>query len=248
MKKSSLKILLALYTSTKKPLYLDYFQLQLVLENISYAGLRSSISQMKKKNLLHTQLLMKKLNICITDIGKRELEAQFPAFSPRLRDWQGELSCMVFLTAPKTDKQFRYLRNVLISAGCLQISRGVYATPGSFSETIINECQNSYQKSVTVFTINKYIFNDLQGLIMQQQSITQLVQSYSGISKEINHLLNLNRQVASFTQSQKDQFFSVFDRLFENLVNDKGLMNYYFPQVVSAMSLLTHLQQILTTI
>ncbi|MEN8253482.1 MAG: hypothetical protein ABFQ62_03860 [Patescibacteria group bacterium] len=248
MKESSLKTLLVLYTTTEKPLWLDYFQLQFVLQELSYAGLRSLISQMKKRNLLHTELLMKKTRICITDIGKRKLEAEFPAFSPRLGSWKGELSCVVFLTAPKTDKQFRYLRNVLVSIGCLQISRGIYAYPGKLPEMLINECKNSYQKSVIAFTINKYIFGDLQGLIMGQFSISELVQSYSGIGKEIDRLLNLNKPLASFNDQQKKHFYSVFDRFFKNLQSDMGLINYYFPQVSSAQQLLAHLQQIITQI
>ena len=135
MKINSQKLMLCLYTpKLGDKVWLDYVRLRYLLPKISYAGARSLVSQLRKQGLIVAEKMDNQTKLAISTHGKRSLEALFPAFSSRFRDWQGQVSLLVFITSPAADPRFRYLRKLLRQQGAICITRGVYMYPVFFQK------------------------------------------------------------------------------------------------------------------
>ncbi len=218
----------------------------LVTPQLSNGGRRSLLYTLKQKGVINSEKVLGTTWLSLTSYGLQLLEAQFPALSSSWKVWQGEWDCLVFLKPPKLDQSFRYLRSLLLSAKAVSVTRGVYFLPSLFSEQVTKECWGSYRDSVLIFSIAKWKLANLRRLVIEKYGLLDLIDSYSGVSKEIDKLLKEIDTEKGLTQSRKQEINLVYNRLRDLLIEDLGFTTYYFPQTISGRELLTRLNQVLT--
>ena len=126
----------------------------------------------------------------------------------------------------------------------MPISRGIFFYPGNLPEKITFELNSSYVGAVTVVQFKKWSFGDEREIMGSILAFGDLVNAYSGISKEIDKLLTVENPLIEFNNQAKLSFSSVFDRLFATLKTDHGLQHVYFPQVKTGVDLLFELQSL----
>ena len=219
-----------------------YKQVKKLLSKLSDSGLKSLLFLLNKKQLVSLEKINEELHISITSHGKRALETQFPAFSPRFYKWQGQWSVVVFLRPPKGDKNFRFLRKKLLSLHFLGLTRGVFLYPGEVPEQVLKLCDQLYRDSILILNIQDWIFGDELQVIGLKSGLLDAKDSYSSISKEISRLIEKNEQKKGLIKSSEEEIVSVFHRLYQVLDGDCGVGNYYFPQEDGFLTLLKKLQ------
>lgn len=245
MKENSRKILLFLYPSENEPMWFTFQELQGLVPNLSRAGLQSALFLLDKKELLRIDKTQAEPKYSLSSYGKSYLEDLFPALCESNEKWQGDWSLLIFLEAPKTDKNFRYLRSYLTQNKAIALTRAVYLYPGLISEKLKTDLQHSYKNSVLVLKVSKWLFGDDFKVIGQKAQLNDLFELYSSISKELDRLISVKTIDKSFTQQEKNSFFSALSRFLSVLDSDPALLKLYFPQVESAKQLLFKLQKCL---
>lgn len=245
MKENSKRILLFLYPSENQPVWFNLAELQNLVPNLSHAGLQSALFLLDKKELIRIDKTQVESKYSLSSYGQSYLEDLFPALCESSEKWQGDWSLLIFLEAPKTDKNFRYLRSYLTQNKAVALTRAVYLYPGLISEKIKADLERSYKNSVLVLKVSKWLFGDDFKVIGQKAQLNDLFELYSSISKELDRLISLRSNEKSFTQQEKISFFSALSRFLSVLSTDPALLRLYFPQVESARQLLTKLQKCL---
>ncbi len=247
MKENTQKLLVWLYRSSESGL-VGYEQLSLLFPDYTAGGRRSLIHYLQEQHLLKTDRHGQKTGFSLTTHGREAVESLFPALSERYREtinsglnWYA----IIFLQAPKGDQHFRYLRRQLVDNHSLALSRGVYLYPGPLPGWLQADLHNRYIGAVQVLTVKKWQFGDEQATVDSYYKLSDLVEILSGLSSEIEKLLMIKSEQNSLTNKNKQQLFSVFDRLFEVIKDDPGFSDYYFPQTPSSFSLLKRLQGII---
>lgn len=185
-------------------------------------------------------------SISLTSSGARECNRLFPSLSAHWDTWEGRWEVMVFLEAPKSDPNFRFLRNLLLEEKALAISRGVYAAPAAFSPKVVETLEKLYSNSVAVFETGNWKFGIEKQLVIDQLSLIDVIEGYSGIGREIRELLQICNKNVRLTDQQKQQFKPVFDRFWEIIIIDTGIARFYYPTAPNALELLSELQNLLT--
>jgi DNA-binding transcriptional regulator PaaX len=243
MKQTTKKILLWLYeTAEVEDRQVAVDDLRLILPEITNSGFRSLLNLLKKQQLISQEEKEDKNQLRLTSYGRGSLEAEFPVFSPVMNDWSGQWSLVLFSNAPKSDKQFRYLRKFLVDRQCGQLARGVYVYPGVLPSDVKTLLLKLYIGSVTVVSIDQWLFGDEQSIISGIYSLSDLKNSYSGISTEIHQLLKQKSTKKSIEDRDKQAVCLVFDRLVNSLHSDLGLLPHYYPDSKSGDQLLSQLQ------
>ena len=246
MKLNTQRLLAWLYSPKKEQRRLTtYTELELLLPDMTGGGRRSLVHYLTQKLLIRTERIGDQTQISLTPHGIDALVAQFPAFNEIYQQWQGEWSVLIFRIGPKGDPHFRYLRQLLLDNHAFSLSRGVYLYPGELPEQVINVCKKMYVGSVTIVATHQWSFGDERQIINQQYLLSDLVEVYSGISKEINQLLELKNNQKRLTKKSRLQIYSVFNRLFNILNQDPGFLHYYYPHVSTAPTLLEQLHSII---
>jgi len=229
----------------RNPRAIDYQQLALILPDMTPGGRRSLIYFLTQKHLICTNTLGGKTTISLTSHGTDALISQFPVFSKALREWQGEWSMLIFHKGPKGDPHFRYLRQLLLDQHAFSLSRGVYLYPGELPSQVSNLCKEMYVGAVTVAMVSQWIFGDERRAVSDHYILSDIAEIYSGISNEINQLLETQNEQKRLTKKVRLQIYSVFDRLFNVLSLDPGFLHYYYPQLPTAEQLLNQLHSVL---
>lgn len=267
MKDKTQKLLVWLYQPAllAEKRLVGYDQLELLFPNYTPGGRRSLVYYLQQKHLLKTERQGRKSGFSLTTHGQEAVEELFPALSPRFRgevaasgqpatgssrgsrkqSWQGQWQAVIFIDAPKGDQHFRYLREQLVAIQAVSLSRGVYLHPGPLPASLQAELRSLYVGAVQVLSIDQWQFGDEQATVEEHYNLSDVVEILSGLSSEIEELLTSKKEQNSLTNKNKQQVFSVFDRLFEVLKNDAGLSSYYYPQTLTAFELLMTLQTIL---
>lgn len=245
MKENSKKILLFLYPSENEPVWFSFKELQSLVPNLSLAGLQSTLFLLDKKDLLRIDKTQAELSYSLSSYGKSYLEDLFPALCESDGKWQGDWSLIIFLEAPSTDKNFRYLRSYLTQNKAISLTRAVYLYPGLISDKIKADLQRSYKNAVLVLKVSKWLFGDDFKIIGQKAQLNDLFELYSSISKELDRLISIKSNEKEFTQQEKISFFSALSRFLGVLDSDPALLTLYFPQVEPAKQLLAKLQKCL---
>ena len=245
MKENSKKILLFLYPCADEPSWLNFQQLQFLLPQLSQTGLQSSLFLLDKKDFLRIDRTQAEWRYSLSSYGQSYLEDIFPAFLADHDKWRGDWSLVIFLEAPKTDKNFRYLRSYLTQNKAIGLTRAVYLFPGTTTEKINTELQNSYKNAVLVLKISKWLFGDDFKVIGQKAQLNDLFALYSSISKEIDRLIGIKLNNKTFTQQENLNFHSSLDRFLSVLSTDEALLSYYFPEVEGVRNLLDKFQKCL---
>lgn len=245
MKENSKKILLFLYPSENEPVWLSFNQFQTLLPQLSASGLQSSLFLLDKKDFLRIDKTEIEPKYSLSSYGKSYLEDLFPALSGSNEKWQGDWSLVVFLEAPKTDKNFRYLRSYLTQNKAVSLTRAVYLFPGLIGEKIQSDLQHSYKNAVLVLKVSEWLFGDDFKIIGQKAGLTDVFELYSSISRELDRLIRIKGFNKIFTQQEKESFFSALSRFLSILSADAALLSFYFPQVEGARKLLAKFQNCL---
>jgi hypothetical protein len=244
MKENAQRLLTWLYPSDKTARWVKLDELSLVAPQLTEGGLQSVLSYLQQ----HKRLVIERFDgqqlASITTHGMQALTGQIPAFQAQRRNWQGSWQGVFFLQAPKSDQNFRFLRRLLLGSFALPVNRGIFLYPGNLPEKITFELNTSYEGAVIVTEFKQWSFGDEREVIGSILNFSDQVNSYSGVSKEIDKLLRLETPLIEFTDQSKLRFSSVFDRLFANLKNDFGVQQAYFPQVKGGVDLLFELQNL----
>lgn len=244
MKENAQRILSWLYPPVKTSRWIPVAELSLVAPSLTTGGLQSTLAYLQTKKKIIIERVAGERSASITTHGMKALEEHLPVFSLHQRQWKGNWRGVFFLKAPKSDKNFRFLRRILTYTYALPIARGMYLYPGELPEKVIFELRNSYVGSVLVVEFNHWVFGDEREIIGSVLRLGDLQDTYSSISREIDSLLRLDSSLISFSDQQKMQFSSIFDRLYGSLQNDFGIQKAYFPQLENGVDLLFNLQNL----
>lgn len=243
IKKNTQKLLLSLYRPTES-LVMDKRYLELIVPELSPSGLRSLLHQLQQQSLLSVFQGGASPQWSLTKQGHQVVEGLFPAFLPKSDGW----SVLVFLTAPKTDPAFRYLRRYLLEEGWLSLSRGNYLWQGAVSEEVRRECLLSYPSSVLIFEVKEWTLGDFNNFILRQNNITELIKNYSGISREIATLTGRGVSLDTMNDQQKNQLSSLFNRLYENIRVDYGFTGPWLTNISRPLFILRDFQSLIRSI
>lgn len=246
MKKNSKKLLLWLYKRTKTESWVSLSAVSLVIP-LSSTSLRALLKLHQQSGLLTIDTTQPEWYIQITPLGSELTSGLFPAVSDVYAAWDGRWTVLVFRQAPKTDKQFRYLRDQLVSIRAGAIARGVYLFPGDLPLSFVQLLRSLYNSGqVTVATVTEWQLGSLELLINDVFKLSDVAQLYSGISTEVQQLLAVGDTKKALNGADKEQLSSVFDRFYETTTQDIGLVSHYFSRVPTAIDLLHQMQLIST--
>jgi hypothetical protein len=245
MRENSKKILLFLFPSAGEAVWLTFTQLQRVVPKLSRAGLLSTLFLLDKKDLLRIDKTASEWRYGLSSHGVSRLKALFPALSLINASKQPSWVMLVFLSSPKADQNFRYLRNYLGQNQAVALTRAVYLLPRHLVQQVTPELEKTYKNAVLLVEIGEWLFGDDFKIIGQRAGLVDLFELYSSLSREIDRLTGVKTANKTFTQQENSDFFSALDRFLNLLVQDTALINLYFPEVVSPLNLLGKLQKLL---
>ena len=245
MKNTTKKLLTWLYSPhVHAPLLVKTEDVAWLLPELSPAGLRSLLTHLVAQDLIFREEHQQEMCYRISQSGVTALSQAFPAFSPSWQYWQGGWSCLVFLSSPKSDPQFRYLRTVLIKEKARALSRGVFIYPGSFTSEVLDICHQLYRSHVAIFGFSQWVMGDERSLAISLFALDDIKSIYSGISKEIKSLLTQIDDKKGLTHQQKSEVRGMFERLLPAIEQDPGFLQRYFPGEKTALDILASLQQL----
>jgi len=251
MKENTRKILLFLYPTTdtdqNKPdeqILLEISQLRFLLPDLSLAGFKSLLFYLEKNQYLLKHLINEDHYYSLTSYGREQLEQQFPALSIARRNWHGDWTMIVFLQAIRTDQNFRYLRQFLLKNGCFAINRGIFLYPGQLSDVVLAELNGRYRQGVMAYKLGDCIVGDEQIVIGQKIALSDALKVYSGISKELDELIDIIGSTKILRDRYKMDFYSIYNRFVAFLTEDSGLVHHYYPQVEGPLMLLSKIQKV----
>ncbi|MFA6814548.1 MAG: hypothetical protein GX943_00430 [Candidatus Pacebacteria bacterium] len=251
MKDNTRKILLFLYPTAEsdqsKPddqILLNFVQLRFLLPDLSSSGFKSLLFYLEKKQYLLKHLINEEQQYSLTNYGRGQLEEQFPALSIARRNWHGDWTMIVFLQAIRTDQNFRYLRSFLLKNGCFALNRGIFLYPGQLNDLVLAELNGRYRQGVMVYKLGDCIVGDEQIVIGQKIALNDSLRVYSGISKELDELIEIIGSTKKLRDQSKLDFYSIYDRFATFLAEDSGLIHHYYPQVDGPLMLLSKLQKV----
>lgn len=242
MKKNTQKILLSLFTevSTVKN-RIPLSVLQCIVPELTAGGFRSLLFTLKKQGVISTQRVQGVTTASITHYGTTLLESEFPALSSKWDDWDGSWECLLFMDSPAFDKQFRYLRTLLLSEGALVVNRGVYIAPGGFSQIVLKECRNAYHSSVLLFSVGDWKIATESSFIIEKYGLLDIAEGYSGLSRDVGRLIEISISEKGLIEGNKSGIHLVYDRVVDILLEDPGFCTFYFKEVEKVKNILSRL-------
>ena len=226
--------------------YAGMEELRCILPHLRLSGFKSLLNVLKSQNLITSENTGYGHQFRITRPGATALKKALPALARGEEVWNGKWTALLFRQSPDADKEFRYLRHLLVSYQSLALNRGVYLYPDRFPEQVIKEVEQRYAGSVTMLLIEKWLTDDERQIALSQFGLSDLLLSYSGISKEIDRLISRKKVISELNQGEKSTISSLFDRLYQNVLEDMGILRYYFPQVESGEQLLARFRTLLS--
>ena len=252
MKKNTLKILLstAAPSDRLRPIAAESLH-RFVVPNLSKAGLRSLLYLMKEKGYIKLQSASSQLGaaggayVFGQSEGWRSLLAAIPALRPEWSSWQGDWACLVFLQAPASDRQFRYLRSFCLNHHYFQLTRGVYLAPTWYLKQTLLELEGVYRHSIQVLTVGEWVGGDVREQILEHFDVMGLSTLYSGISNQYQQLLESFVPKKRLNEQQIKYFRSIFERTHDLLLQDLGLVWYYTNSMRPPLSLVESWQSLL---
>ncbi len=246
MKKTSQVLLTALFpvAQNKPGIVLTTKQLRFLVPDLSESGFKSLLYLLEQQELVNRELGDAEPVYSLTNLGKRAVEDEFPALSNRYDSWEGDWALLVFLTAPKGDPQFRYLRSLLLSQGAVALNRGVYLGAGGFSNRVMVELENEYRRSVVLLTVGEWQIGSEKPIVMKSLGLNDIVANYSGIGKQLARLLQEKLEKSSLKNQTKQDSLILFQQFLSVLQEDPGFTTRYIARSTPPLSLLAELQHI----
>ncbi len=243
MRQNTKTILLFLFPSADEPVWMTFAHLSSVVPKLTQAGLASALFLLDKKELLRIDKTGSEWRYSLSSHGVSHLKGLFPALSTAHEKKQPSWLLLVFLTAPKADKNFRYLRAYLSQNQAVTLTRAVYLLFRHLAEKVLPELERSYKNAVLVVELGDWVFGDDYKIIGQRSGLDDLFELYSSISKELDRLISIKSTGKIFTQQENLDFHSALNRFLNLLEQDTALLGVYFPEVVTASELLNKLQK-----
>jgi len=244
MKKSSKKLLFYLGQVDETVVSLDASVSQYILPELSVAGTRSLLYLLNKNFLLEIFTYQKGKQLRITASGMRQLKGLFPAFFTK-EEVEEQWSCIVFIKPPKSDKAFRRLRYLVLAEGAQTMTRGVYLKPGPFSDSLLKTCEEFYKQAVSLFTVGNWIFGFDSLNLLKKMAVDDQLNSLSGISKEVDQLLDNFLQNKIQHHQQKKQIVALLERFYELALTVNGTNQLHLSQEFQGKIILQHCQKLL---
>jgi hypothetical protein len=216
MKQNSQKILLLGYGSASVPFSMYREAVKTILPNISDAGVVSLLQYLRKKQYLYLDAYTGLVSL--TQQGIKVVEGLFPAFNQK-----SGLVVLFFLKPPKHDPQFRTLRRILIAKHVKQITRGVYAAQGQLHAEVSLTLERLYSGHIIAVTVKDWLFGDEKSILASVFDEKAFYRTYSGISRDINGLIDILKDKKTLTEQNKEKIHSVFSLFFNTLQTDTRL-------------------------
>lgn len=230
MKLTTQKLLLSLYSQSDQLVQFPYQLIELILPDLTPGGQRSLLHLLNKQGHLHKETVSDQITLTISDQGRKALQQQFPALKQLSGTRQGQWQLILFLLPPARDKNFRYLRNLVLAAHGLPVTRGVYAFPLELPAEIKHILDHLYKENVLIVAAESQLgFGSLRKIIVEYYRLPDLVSAYSGVSSEIKQLLRQFESVERLTDGQKSLPAMVLDRISQNATQDPGITETYYP-------------------
>lgn len=226
MKKSSKKLLLFLGLVNAGDHSLDYAALDYILPELSAKGIASLVYLLQKNFLVESHIVSDSKQVRITASGMRSLRMLFPGVLTTNDEQASRWHCAVFVASKQSDKAFRYLRSIILTDGAYQLTRGVYIKAAPFSERFIDTCAKLYQSSVSIFSIDQFIFGIDSHILANKMGATEHFADMSGISKEIEQLLSQINNDLSLRNGHKPQIQGLLERIYQ-MASVSGSFNAY---------------------
>lgn len=243
MKENTKRTLVWLYKAGEVVPTFTKTQISIAAPALTSAGLASLLYLLEKRQLVESYQLSGTTLYRLTHYGNRLVESQIPALSTDRHQWNGQWTVVVGIKAPKSDQNFRYLREQLVSMQLISLTRGVFLYPGEKLPTNLQHTiETLYPHAVAVLSATQWQWGDVMAIIGHKIDITSLVGSYSGISSEVNRLIATNKTKKEIDHQSKIEIVSLFDRLYANLQIDFGLGKHFFPQEKFGRELLADIQ------
>ncbi|MFH1967356.1 MAG: hypothetical protein ABIJ03_02500 [Patescibacteria group bacterium] len=238
MKENSLKLLLNVVPTSDQPKAIAVATLKrVVFPNLKSASFRSLLYLAKSRGWLDLQTVAGERVVIGTKQALTALQAQFPALLNVWATWQGDWLCLVFNQPPKTDKQFRYLRNWCQTHKCIQLSRGVYLAPDVYLSQFLNQLKPIYDNSIYILKTREWQADNIDRVAREKYSIIELSNQYSGVSNQIERLLKILDLQKKLDDGHIEQLQSLFERLFLAIAGDLGVIRYYFSYLKAPLAL-----------
>lgn len=243
MKENSKKLLLLLYPTEHQFEWFSVDAMARFFPNLSKAGYQSLLFLLEKKGYLRIDKTRHPWYTSLSPQGRSALEVLFPALLERdvVKDWQ----LVIFLSAPRSDKNFRYLRKLLLLNQAIDLTRGVFLLSKPLPSLVFHELQQRYTNALVLFKVTEWIVGDDYKIIGRKISATDSFSIYSSISNQIDQLIRVAISEKRFIESQKNEVNLAFTRLVEFLAEVNPLLFVYLPQVESPLFLLKKLQNLL---
>lgn len=243
MKQNTKKLLVWLHPTRDTVRWVDQSQVSWLLPKLTPAGLRSLLFLLEKKQFILVEKLSDRTLVSSTSHGQKALGEHIPAFSDERDNWDRSWTIIAFTQAPVGDKNFRYLRQVLLGVQSIPLARGLFLYPGKVPDKIMELVTQLYRSSVVIMESKNWKFGDEHEIIGRKTNMTDVVNIYSGISNELDALTRESELNNGREDQQKEHLFSIFNRLYDALSVDSGLTKHYFPQVKGGVELVGRLQQ-----
>lgn len=219
IKENTKKTLVWLYPTAAEWRFVPKTRIGFVVPHLSPAGVRSLLYTLEKKQLILSQRINGELSYGLTTIGKATIETEIPILKG---DQQAntEWSLLVFQQAPASDRNFRYLRQLLLANHWIALSRGVFIVAGEPTLPLQQTIQKLYPQAVMIAGVNKWHWGDMRLVIGQSTAANQVSDIYSGISREIDRLIDQFLGEKNLDDQAKKEIVSTFDRLYTTLEQD----------------------------
>ena len=243
MKENSKKLLLLLYPSDDQVAWFNSQEISWLFPDLSQAGFQSLIFLLAKNEYLNVTKKQNKSVISLSSYGQSYLEAQFPVLKGNIEQKQGKAKLVVFLTAPSSDKNFRYLRQLLLKNQAIALTRAVFYLRSELTSTFKEELNISYKNSVIVIEAAEWLMGDEFKVIGQRINLQDNSDLYSGISNEAEQLTSILISEKGLTKQQKKQFIMVFTRFNSFLHQTNPIFFLFSPQVKSLSKIINLLQK-----
>ncbi len=246
LKINTKKILLCLFaTELAAEQGLELKELRACVSTLSETGVRSLIVLLEKKKLLFKKRVFGKTTFLLTEQGREAVKVSFPAVNYLNDDWDGRWMGMTFLNAPKSDTNFRFLRELVLAERALPLARGFYIKAGGFSEAVLSEVKARYLENVALFWVDTWIVGLDRPLVYKYYDLNAVAESLSGISNQVDDLLTKIEPKKRLIERDKKNIYTAVDRLMGSLREDSRLLRHYFPEVPEALNILSKVGRVL---
>ena len=242
MKQSTLKLLVWLYHHPQQVAVRR--QLPKILTTLKPSGLKSLLFTAKRNYLINQEWIDGVDTVSLSSHGMEAVESLFPSLTQKDGTDSHE-QLLVFLTAPSRDQGFRYLRSQLNKHKAICLSRGVYYFPSEMPAELNVLLKQLYVGSVILWEIGLWKFGDKHAVIGQKTDVASMNSLYSGISSELDRLIEKN-ETQKIGKDQLNMEISIlFDRFFGVLQADNSHSMASIREARSGKDILLRLQNLL---